>query len=110
LSVRLPVLKPDVDSDSVLGLGGLKDPSRMREGADVEAPLALTSFNSGNSGWFSMLEDGMGFGLNVEKERVIFAKACSSSSRDCGLWTVNRLLPSLFDVFFFFLDCNLFDF
>ena len=49
----------------------LKDPSNMREGADVEAPLALTLLNSGKSGgtWASLLA-GRGLGENVEKDRA----------------------------------------
>lgn len=41
----------------------------MREGADVEAPLALAALNSGKSGgtWASLLA-GRGFGLKVEKD------------------------------------------
>ena len=38
----------------------------MREGADVEAPLALAAFNSGNS--CGSLLAGRGFGLKVEKD------------------------------------------
>ena len=91
--------------------GDLKDPSNMREGADVEA---LTVLNSGKSGgtWASLLA-GRGFGLKVEKERAkgrVIAKACSSSSRSCGRWTGSRLFPpNLCDVFTS-LDCCLFFF
>ena len=86
----------------------------MREGADVEAPLALTSLNSrksdGRLSTLASLLAGRGLGLKVEKDLVIIPKACSSSSRSCGLWTASRLLPNLCEVFTFFVDCSLFDF
>ena len=84
-------------------MGDLKDPSKIREGADVDAPLALTSLNSGKStlaSLFPPLDAGRGFGLNVENDGVRIANlACSSSSRSCGLCTASRLLPSLCDLF-----------